>query len=300
VDQKLFVYGSLVPSELAYGLIEDLIGGQQAACITGANIFVRDAFPLITIDKEKFGHSIVNGTLLTPKLNKWEELILIVEQYENSQYSLIEGIEVETSDGTELCSVFVAAHPARLDDEPLGGSWSSARHPMFCQAFAEIGIQISQLDDQFDKNDRSIAEFGRPYWTKIIRAEGLYLVQFSVLEELVRLKYSHSKDGLTASSGFARLADESLWIEATSNAVIPSFSVYVNDNKSKIEKTGTPKKNMRAWYAVRNNLAHRGKTSSGDYEKVMSALKGMHSVMEIYFQLLFPEIRESWENYLID
>ena len=28
MDQKLFVYGSLVPSELAYGLIEDLIGGQ--------------------------------------------------------------------------------------------------------------------------------------------------------------------------------------------------------------------------------------------------------------------------------
>ena len=300
MDQKLFVYGSLVPSEIAYGLIEDFVSEQQPAQITGANIFVRDAFPLITIDKENFSNSSVYGTLLTPKLNQWDELIRIVEQYENSQYSLVEGIEVETSNGTELCSVFVAAHPARSDDEPLDGSWSSARHPMFCQAFAEIGIQIASLEDQFDTNDRSIAEFGRSYWQKIIKAEGLYLVQFSVMEELVRLKFSHSKDGLTASSGFSRLADELLWIEATSKAVIPRFSVYVNDNKSKLERTGTPKQNMRAWYAVRNNLAHRGKTSSGDYEKVMCALKGMHAVMEIYFQLIFPDISDSWDNYLLN
>ena len=47
LPQKLFVYGSLMPGELGYEQIENLIASSQEAELRGYSLYVRDGLPLI-------------------------------------------------------------------------------------------------------------------------------------------------------------------------------------------------------------------------------------------------------------
>jgi len=297
----LFVYGSLMPGEIAYNLIKSEVASSEPGILLGAVACVRDGFPFVDIDPQRWGSSsLVSGYLLYPHDGKYREMIDIAILYENPQFYVLQEAQIHAGNISIQAKVFAGKMPKREDVEILQEPWSSANNPLFAHAFAQVGIELEELLNNFEHNP---AIFPKVYWPQMVRIEGLFLVLTSILEHLISLKYGYGEEFQSGSSDIQpsikqpsirkklqAFSFENEWKVAFSKSEIPSLSVFDVWERNKSFNTSNPTQALYAWYAVRSNLGHRGKSSWKDADKVLKALVGLYTILREYLLIALPEI----------
>ncbi len=302
----LFVYGSLMPGEIAYNLICDKVEKNKPAVLKGAVMCVRDGFPFVDVDQERWDElSQVPGYLLFPKENRHREMLDVAILYENPQFYELVEVDVSLEGETVRAQVFSGKAPKRDDVVILEEPWRSSSNPLFAHAFPQIGIELEELLKNFEHNP---AIFPTAYWPQMVRVEGLFLVLTSILEHLISLKYGYGDEfqpGSTSLQPSIRqpsirrklqaFSFENDWKLAFSQVEIPEIIVFDVWERNKNFNSSNQTQALYAWYAVRSNLGHRGKSSWKDTAKVLKALVGLYSTMRAYFLIALPGIETGWK-----
>ena len=85
------------------------------------------------------------------------------------------------------------------------------------------------------------------------------------------------------------------WKVAFSQVEIPEIVVFDVWERNKSFNSSNQTQALYAWYAVRSNLGHRGKSSWKDADKVLKALIGLYSTMRAYLLIALPGIESGWQ-----
>ena len=305
-ELPLFVYGSLMPGEIAFNLISGEVERSESAILEGAVTCVRDGFPFVHIDPSRWGASSqVPGHLLFSKERRYREMLDVAILYENPQFYELVEVDVKSNGQTLRAQVFSGKAPKRDDVVVLEEPWRSSNNPLFAHAFAQIGIELKELLNNFELNP---AIFPTVYWPQMVRVEGLFLVLTSILEHLISLKYGYGEEFQLGSTPLqpnikqptirTKLKDfsfENDWKTAFTQVRIPEITVFDVWERNKSFNCSNQTQALYAWYAVRSNLGHRGKSSWKDADKVLKALVGMYSTMRAYFLITLPGIESGWQ-----
>ena len=305
-ELPLFVYGSLMPGEIAFNLISDQVEKSEYAFLKGAVTCIRDGFPFINIDPIRWGvTSQVPGYLLFSKKGRNKEMLDVAILYENPHfYELIE-VDIESNNQTIRAQVFSGRAPKREDVVVLEEPWRSHSNPLFAHAFPQIGIELEALLENLESNP---AIFPTVYWPQMVRAEGLFLVLTSILEHLITLKYGYGEEFKpdstplqpsikqpTIRTKLQALSFEADWKAAFNQVEIPEIIVFDVWERNKSFKSSNQTQALYAWYAVRSNLGHRGKSSWKDADKILRACVGLYSTMRAYLLIALPGIESRWQ-----
>jgi gamma-glutamylcyclotransferase (GGCT)/AIG2-like uncharacterized protein YtfP len=305
-ELPLFVYGSLMPGEIAFNLISDEVEKSESAVLEGAVTCVRDGFPFVDIDQKRWGDSsLVPGYLLFSKESKHQEMLDIAILYENPQFYELVEVDVKSGSQTIRAQVFSGKAPKRDDVVILEEPWRSSSNPLFAHAFPQIGIELKEILRSFELNP---AIFPTVYWPQMVRIEGLFLVLTSILEHLISLKYGYGEEFQPGSTPLQpsikqptirtklqAFSFENDWKVAFSQVQIPEIIVFDVWERNKSFNSSNQTQALYAWYAVRSNLGHRGKSSWKDADKVLKALIGLYSTMREYLLIALPGVDSGWQ-----
>jgi gamma-glutamylcyclotransferase (GGCT)/AIG2-like uncharacterized protein YtfP len=305
-ELPLFVYGSLMPGEIAFNLISGEVERSESAILEGAVTCVRDGFPFVHIDPSRWGASSqVPGHLLFSKERRYREMLDVAILYENPQFYELVEVDVKSNGQTLRAQVFSGKAPKRDDVVVLEEPWRSSNNPLFAHAFAQIGIELKELLNNFELNP---AIFPTVYWPQMVRVEGLFLVLTSILEHLISLKYGYGEEFQPGSTPLQpnikqptirtklkAFSFENDWKTAFTQVRIPEITVFDVWERNKSFNSSNQTQALYAWYAVRSNLGHRGKSSWKDADKVLKALVGLYSTMRAYLLIALPGIESGWQ-----
>ncbi len=305
-ELPLFVYGSLMPGEIAFNLISGEVEKSESAILEGAVTCVRDGFPFVHIDSSRWGaFSRVPGHLLFSKEGRYREMLDVAILYENPQFYELVEVDVKSNGQTLRAQVFSGKAPKRDDVVVLEEPWRSSNNPLFAHAFAQIGIELKELLNNFELNP---AIFPTVYWPQMVRVEGLFLVLTSILEHLISLKYGYGEEFQPESTPLQpsikqptirkklqAFSFENDWKTAFSQVEIPEITVFDVWERNKSFNSSNQTQALYAWYAVRSNLGHRGKSSWKDADKVLKALVGLYSTMRAYLLIALRGIESGWQ-----
>jgi len=305
-ELPLFVYGSLMPGEIAFNLIRSEVKKSESAILEGAVTCVRDGFPFIDVDPKRWGDSSqVPGHLLFSKEGRYREMLNVAILYENPQFYELVEVDIKLKSQTLRAQVFSGKATKRDDVVVLEEPWRSSNNPLFAHAFAQIGIELDELLKSFELNP---AIFPTVYWPQMVRVEGLFLVLTSILEHLISLKYGYGEEFQPGSTPLEpsikqptirkklqAFSIENDWKTAFTQVEIPEIIVFDVWERNKSFNSSNQTQALYAWYAVRSNLGHRGKSSWKDADKVLKALVGLYSTMRAYLLIALPGIESGWQ-----
>lgn len=305
-ELPLFVYGSLMPGEIAFNLISSEVEKSESAILEGAVTCVRDGFPFVDVDPKRWGDSSrVPGHLLFSKEGRYREMLNVAILYENPQFYELVEVDIKLNSQTLRAQVFSGKASKRDDVVVLEEPWRSSNNPLFAHAFAQIGIELDELLKSFELNP---AIFPTVYWPQMVRVEGLFLVLTSILEHLISLKYGYGEEFQPGSTPLQpnikqpkirtklqSFSFEPEWRAAFNQVEIPEIIVFDVWERNKSFNSSNQTQALYAWYAVRSNLGHRGKSSWKDADKVLKALVGLYSTMRAYLLIALPGIESGWQ-----
>jgi len=302
----LFVYGSLQSGEIAHDLISPYIEKSEKASVKGAVLGVRDGFPLLDINSSKWGESnTVHGELFYARQGLQKKFRGAATNYEaRSFYKRVE-IEVLVNQQSVKALAFVGMNFERDDVETLHSRWQLSEIPLFKYGFPSLAREIDNFNSRFTPEP---PDFPTKYWPQMVRAEGNFLALCSIFEYLLTLKYGlyfyddDEKDSekawkeLSVNSKITRLGNDPNWVRIVEESNFPSLVVYDTRKFKTSYSTSNPKQAAKAWYAVRSNLTHRGKSSTKDFDKINKATEGLHVCLRQYLVSLFPDIEKKWAD----
>ena len=115
-ELPLFVYGSLMPGEIAFNLISSEVEKSESAILEGAVTCVRDGFPFVDVDPKRWGDSSrVPGHLLFSKEGRYREMLNVAILYENPQFYELVEVDIKLNSQTIRAQVFSGKAPKRDD-----------------------------------------------------------------------------------------------------------------------------------------------------------------------------------------
>ncbi|SBT40340.1 hypothetical protein [Micromonospora narathiwatensis] len=270
-DLPLFVYGSLKPGELAFGLIEPFVNGTRPIEATVAGLIrLRDGLPLF--DPSATGR--VRGFLLFFSASKADEAWNIVADFEpGTQYSW-ETTEAVTEDGRSVMANVLAGaklqHGVSGDPVP---EWSAGHDPVLGEGLAEARRLVLEAAPQGVRAQPDGPEF----WRQFFRLQASYLLLWSVVERYTALRYGPA---LEPGPRVRRLGDDPAFQAALKTVGAKHGSVVDSRDPTdtiKLRPDGTG--GARYYYQVRSNLSHRGKGAFRDARLVLKAVVELHDAM---------------------
>lgn len=295
LSQNLFVYGSLMPGELGYEQIKNLVANSQEAELRGYSLYVRDGLPLIGPSDP---WEAVPGILLSVSTETLDEFWNVVVNYEGTtNYRRDDAVKVSLPDQEIVASTFVAKKIARGNPERHSGRWTSKADPLFSRAFPLVHENIGMKALRFTDAEHD----ARGYWEQMNLVLSQYLMLVGILEHLCVVKFGGSKSQeimqrirkLQESAGF-----QESYKEISGERFNPPIRVV--DSRDVATSLSSEKEHQAlfAWYQVRSNLQHRGKASLFDAELVQKSSIGLSNFMVHYLRSNIPGINEEWENFL--
>jgi len=292
----LFVYGSLKPGEIGYEQIAEMVSDFKDAEISGYSLYIRDGLPIIK-DSDNLS-STVKGVLLTPNKQNIESFWKTINDYEGtSNYRRFDGAEVMIGSERVSASVFVGRKMEKSNPEPLKIPWTSKLDPIFAHSFPLTHQKICSTQLGFSDAEHNSLN----YWKQINELLGQYLLLVSILEHLTVLKYGGAKgqdpmiriqklqDSVSNSGIIQTLIDD---------GYIPAFGVRDSRDVEQGLSSTNPDKTLLAWYQVRSNLQHRGKSSTRDADFVQKACIGLTNFLMSYLKNEISGIEVVWEEIL--
>jgi gamma-glutamylcyclotransferase (GGCT)/AIG2-like uncharacterized protein YtfP len=294
--KPLFVYGTLMPGEIAYEQIAEFVSNYQQAKLPGYSLMMRDLMPLV----DKSDHSdLVEGFLLTPKLETssvfYEKLI----KFEGINFELTDCICKEDDSEEVEARVFqgVATDYGRPENLRYK-RWSTRLDPLLSRSFP---VLIQDIQETVNFRPLTFTE-GENDWKMKNKKISNFLLLSSILEHIWSLTHGALFAGEKGEINnlLKSMASSSAYKSAYKSASNLNLIPYVSISDSRDVRKGpisTTKDSgaLRTWYRIRGNSLHRGKSGS-DTEIVEDASIGLGNLLMFYLESQVPGIREEWDK----
>jgi gamma-glutamylcyclotransferase (GGCT)/AIG2-like uncharacterized protein YtfP len=295
-EKPLFVYGTLMPGEIAHELLTGLVSHYEGAKLPGYTLMMRDLMPLV----DKSDHSdYVEGFILTPKPEKASEFYEKLIKFEGSNFELTDCIcKKDNSQEVEVV-VFKGVETDYGHPERLGYKrWSTRLDPLLSKSFP---VLIQDIQETVNTRPLTFTE-GQNDWKMKNRKISNFLLLSSILEHIWSLTHgalftgekceiNNLRKGMAKSLGY-----KSAFKTAKRLNLIPYISISDSrDVRQGPISTTSSSGALMTWYRVRSNSLHRGKSGS-DTEIVEDASIGLGNLLMFYLESQVPGIREEWDK----
>ena len=294
LPKTLFVYGSLKPDELGFEQIQEFVSNYSDASLRDHGLYIRDGLPVI---KKNMPGESVEGVLLTIKRGMEEQFWAVVNEYEGKTNYKYENSTLVFSEGKEHVSgAFVGRKMGKGNPVRLYSPWTTKLDPIFSQSFPLLHNDISENLLKFT----DVEHDPRGYWEQMNKLLSHYLLLVSVLEHMTVVKFGGSKKQ-EPMARIRKLQESREYLNAfgalsykNNPPIKVSDSRAVEDSLS----SSIPDQAIFAWYQVRSNLQHRGKTSLFDAKLVQKSCVGLSNFLLEFLRISVHDIEVEWENLL--
>lgn len=294
--KPLFVYGTLMPGEIAFRQIAQYVFHHQQAKLPGYSLMRRDLMPLV----DKSGHTdFVEGFLLTPTPEKssvfYEKLI----KFEGVNFELTDCICIDGNAREVEAKVFRGVATDYGRPENLRQTcWSTKLDPLLARSFP---VLIRDIQESITFRPNSFVE-GENDWKMKNRKISNFLLLSSILEHIWSLTYGAQFVGEKGEINKMRkeMAKSQGYKAAFKSAKGLNLIPYISISDSRDVGQGPISTNtnsgaLMTWYRVRSNSLHRGKSGS-DTEIVEDASIGLGNLLIYYLESEVPGIRGEWDK----
>ena len=295
-EKPLFVYGTLMPGEIAYEQIAEFVCHYQEVKLLGYSLMMRDLMPLV----DKSDHSdLVEGFLLTPKPETssvfYEKLI----KFEGMNFELTDcSCQKDNSEKVEARVFQGVATDFGRPENLRHKRWSTRLDPLLSRSFP---VLIQDIQETVNLRPHTFTE-GENDWKMKNRKISNFLLLSSILEHIWALTHGALFAGEKGEINnlLKSMASSSAYKSAYKSASNLNLIPYVSISDSRDIRKGpisTTKDSgaLRTWYRIRGNSLHRGKSGS-DTEIVEDASIGLGNLLMLYLESQVPGIREEWDK----
>lgn len=276
-----FSYGLFKKDEICYPLISDFVSSTEDAVISNAQLYLRDGIPLIST-----GMGSIEGDLFRfgGDAHKAYRKINELEPTHN-QYTW-EKREVTAGSEDIQANVLVGDKPAHGGND-LFDSWSSKEDPLFTTAIKLIKNEINTTEESVETDVTGrIKPEGHE---DIFRLNMAYLLLWTSIERYLTLRYepnlgTNQVDRYDVFDNFANTDKFSRGLEEVVDDEIDGCRIHMSKNPEKTRELSKddPKKAIRFYWTVRNNVAHRGKSAVHDYTILRQSSLDLVKIFEEY------------------
>ncbi|WP_446216284.1 gamma-glutamylcyclotransferase [Micromonospora sp. IBHARD004] len=290
----LFVYGSLKPGELAFGLLEPHVDRHVEATVAGV-IKLRDGLPLYASSAA----GRVHGSLLFFSADKADEAWQIVADFEpRAQYGW-DTTEAVTEDGRTVTAKVLAGK--RLQDGVSGDpirEWSARHDPVLSEGLAEVRRLVLEAAPDGVEAQPDSPEF----WHRFFRLQASYLLLWSVVERYTALRYGPALKPMVRVD---KLGDDLAFRAALKTVGAKPDKVVDSRYPTETFELGPDGTGGAGYYyAVRSNLSHRGKGAFRDARLVLKAAVELHDAMLVLLEQygsvpVGADLAEVWLRHLL-
>ena len=200
-------------------------------------------------------------------------------------------------------NALVAVKPGRgFSEEPIA-SWTSAQDPSFVHGMAAVFSVVTAERESLLVN-KPWQDFPED-WDAFFRLQGAFLVLWSIVERLAAFRFGAEYDSKKTTAKIYALAEIPEFQNAIVDADIKSQVVYsVRENKPKRtrkdqdpeDQTADPATALKAWYQIRSNITHRGKSAKSDNAIVLTSTIDLYNVTYLYLKTVIPRIEREWNS----
>lgn len=294
--QPLFVYGTLMPGEIAYEQISSFILSYEDAKLYGFDLRVRDLMPLVDTNGQE---AFVEGFILYPKPETSNEFYSKLLKFEGSNFDLVSCV-CETKNLRKVNGLVFKGVETNYGrpEKFIGSKWSTKLDPLLSRSFP---LLINEIQETLKV---SISDFYQREkdWKLKNRKISNFLLLSSILEHIWQLTYGALFAGEKGETNnlLKSMAKSPAYKLAFKEANALNLIPYVSISDSRDVRRGpisTTKDSgaLSTWYRIRSNSLHRGKSGS-DTEIVEDASIGLGNLLLIYLQKQVPDIRAEWEK----
>ena len=293
-----FAYGVFKSNELAWPRIRDVVESVESSRLIDWVIRLRNGLPVLIAQPTgsvegdcvhfldpSAGYAAVGGSEPSGEY-KWQT--------------------VSTETGIQ-CNALIAVKPNRgVSDEPIV-SWTSADDPSFLHGMAAVAEAVTEVRASLIEN--------RPWldtpsdWNAFFRLQGAFLVLWSIIERLASFRFGaefvQPGNSSTTTGKIYALATVVEFQEAMKKAKIRPQTIYsVRENRAKRTSSNgeleDPVRNtettLKAWYQIRSNITHRGKSAASDNTAVLNATVDLFNTTYNYLDLVVLGMKSKWET----
>ncbi len=295
-NKPLFVYGTLMPGEIAYQQIAEFVSHHQEAKLPGYSLMMRDLMPLV----DKSIHTdLVEGFLLTPIPETSSVFYEKIIKFEGVNFELTDCMCVDENAGEVPAKVFqgVATDYGRPENLRIK-RWSTKLDPLLARSFP---VLIRDIQETVRLTPNSFAE-GENDWKMKNKKISNFLLLSSILEHIWSLSHGAQFAGEKGEINnlLKSMANSDAYKLAYKSANNLNLIPYVSISDSRDVRRGpisTTKDSgaLRTWYRIRGNSLHRGKSGS-DTEIVEDASIGLGNLLIHYLESQVPGIRGEWDK----
>ena len=294
-----FVYGTLKPAEIAHYQIEKFIERLLPATLDNYALFVRDGAPVIFKSK----NWKVDGFLVWPYETQYNDFELQVNSYEGERLYSLHKIEVSCQSKKIECLTHIGKNQGKSHAEPLFKPWSSKDDPIFSQAFPHLFAEIKKTINSESTAGPEISDW--KYYNDITSK---YLLLVTIIERLAFLYCGESFTTPEEKNGKVYYNDRIMkrittlgkseqflhtYENLSNRGILHHIEVYDSRDANKSLSTKRPKEALDAWYQVRSNLQHRGKSAWKDVKIVQDSLISLANIISDLLPRFIPTLDTS-------
>lgn len=289
----LFAYGTLKKNEIAFDHVENLIDNVVDVHLEGYEIGIRDSLPVIF----EAPNSRVKGELLFPREGLEKEFWKVVNEFEGSNLYTQKSLEIKNGDNrTQKCLAFVGRREkargySRLKEE----AWTSKFDPYLAYSFPLLFAEISKIE-----SESLPADMYKEYWRYMNVLQEKFLLLTVILEHIALLVIG-THDSTGPNARITRLGETSAWNLAYERVKQnPGITrIKIKDAKKLKYKYGNDnaEEAISAYYQVRSNLSHQGKSGGfDDCELMYACLIDLSMIMKEYLKIKINDIESQWRK----
>lgn len=298
LNLPFFAYGIFRSNELAWPRIQDVVETAERSRLVDWVIRLRNGLPVLI---EQAGGSVEGDCVY------FSNPIVGYQAVGGSEPSGEYKWQTLITEAGNRCNALIAVKPKRgVSDEPIFG-WTSADDPSFVHGMAAVAAAVTEVRVGLIEK--------KPWldtpsdWDAFFRLQGAFLVLWSIIERLASFRFGAEfvqvGNSSTTTGKIYELATVDEFRDAMRRAEIRSQTVYsVRENRAKrslsngeiddlLKSTETT---LRAWYQIRSNITHRGKSASSDNQTVLNATVDLFNTTYLYLDAVMPGIRSKWEE----
>lgn len=277
-DQRspLFTYGSLKPGELAHAQIAENVAEAHDAFLPGHHLRTRDGLPLLVAGGEGVSGSLVVFRDAIAGYNA-------VRRFEPRPHYGWTQVIVEVEGRPRTANTLLAQLPEEGSENEALESWSATGDPVLVEGLQQAAELARPVLERPLSNARFEGEFARDFF----RIEAAFLLLMSVVERLATLTFGTAVSPTTRVINLGRLDGFAEWWRAAGGQSGRRI-VDSRDPKRAFTIGNDGDGAWEYWYAVRSNLAHRGKGAWKDAEIVRGAFTECFGVVRLTLEGLMP------------
>lgn len=282
-----FAYGIFKKDEIAWRRIESEVSKSLPLQLSGFSLKLRNGIAIAIPNVSGF----INGMIHHPSSSRMYEEVGLTEP--ESQYKWSEIVHPNIG----RLNLLEGRSPNTDSTDEFYQDWYGFKDLAFRigfpYAYDVVKESARELESLVLLEDSSIG------WHSFFDLQSAYLLMWSFLERFQRFAFG---DPATIGDGLRRIA-ESIEFQQCLEA-IPISRLHVHDSrrpKSRYSMTQSGDwtkdgiKALDAWYALRSNVAHRGKDQLGGHKLVVAANE-MAEVLKNFFPRVIQGLDREWQR----